>query len=38
MDYSDAYYCIYDTTKKVDYIDAWSKRTSSYDIRLEENK
>lgn len=38
MDYSDAYYCIYDTTKNIDYLDKWKKRTSSYDIRLEENK
>ena len=38
MDYSDAYYCIYDITKNINHLDKWKKRTSSYDIRLEENK
>lgn len=33
--YLDAFYCIYDITKNIDYLDKWKKRTSSYDIRLE---
>lgn len=37
-DYLDAYYCIYDITKNINHLDKWKKRTSSYDIRLEENK
>lgn len=36
MNYLDAFYCIYDITKNIDYLDKWKKRTSSYDIRLEE--
>lgn len=34
MDYNDGFYCIYDTTKNVDYIDEWSKRRSSYELEL----
>lgn len=38
MDFNDAFYCIYDITKNINHLDKWKKRTSSYDIRLEENK
>lgn len=35
MDFFDDNYTIYDTTKGIDYIENWSKRTSSYDYDLE---
>ncbi|NLV90069.1 MAG: hypothetical protein GX032_01155 [Tenericutes bacterium] len=35
-DHLDAYYCIYDITKNINHLDKWNKRTSSYDIKLEE--
>ena len=30
-DYPDSYYCIYDTTKKINNLRKWSKRSNSYD-------
>ena len=34
-DLHDDSYCIYDTTKDIDYIENWNKRESSYDYNLE---
>ncbi len=36
LEYNDSFYCIYDITKDIDYLERWNERIDSYNFKKEE--